>query len=59
MNAAEITALSTGIPAILAAITALITALKSHGKSSVTAAQLQAHLDTVQKPVAPNEHLMP
>jgi hypothetical protein len=33
MNAAEITALATGIPSILAAITALIYALKAPAKA--------------------------
>lgn len=36
MNAAEITALATGIPAILAAITGLVTALRA--KNTATAA---------------------
>lgn len=63
MNSGEIAALATGIPAVLAAITALVTALKAHGKSSVTEAKLQSHLDNVSSvapaKVAPSEHLMP
>lgn len=43
MNAAEITALCTGIPAILSAITALVIALKAHTVATNTSADLAAH----------------
>lgn len=35
MNAAEITALSTGIPAILAAVTALVSSLRSRKAAAI------------------------
>jgi hypothetical protein len=44
VNAAEITAICTGVPAIIGAITALIVALKANGKSNATAASLSAHV---------------
>lgn len=46
MNAAEITAICTGIPAIIGAITALIIAIKSNGKSTATQATLAAHIES-------------
>lgn len=44
MNAAEITALCTGIPAILGAITALVIAVKAKGSSQATLKALTAHM---------------
>jgi hypothetical protein len=43
MNAATITALSTGIPAIIGAITALVVALKAHSKAADAKAAVEAH----------------
>jgi hypothetical protein len=45
MTGAEITAIVLGVPAIIGAITSLIVALRSNGKSTATAATLAAHLE--------------
>jgi hypothetical protein len=44
VNAAEITALCTGIPAVIAAVTALIYAVKAKGSSQATLKALTAHM---------------
>jgi hypothetical protein len=46
MNAAEITAICTGVPAIIGAITALIIALRANTKSNVA----------ISASVTPGEH---
>jgi hypothetical protein len=43
MNAAEITALATGIPAIIGAVTALIWAIRGKQAAAAHAANPQAH----------------
>lgn len=59
MNAAVITAICTGAPAIIGAITALVVAIKANGKANtattvannasvVTTAHLQAHSNAPQ-----------
>jgi hypothetical protein len=48
MTGAEITAIVLGVPAIIGAITSLIVALRSNGKSTATAATLAAHLETAK-----------
>jgi len=45
VSAAEITALCTGIPAIIGAITALVVALRSSTVATATRASLIAHAD--------------
>jgi hypothetical protein len=50
MNAQQILDLAAGIPAILAAITALVVALKAHSKAGVTAAVVNAHLMSFAHP---------
>jgi len=52
MNAATITALSTGIPAVLGAITALIVALRSNSKANFTADKVIGHIVSSHTPVA-------
>jgi hypothetical protein len=44
VNAAEITALCTGIPAVIAAVTALIYAVKAKGQSAATMKAWTAHM---------------
>jgi hypothetical protein len=43
MNAATITALCTGIPAVLGAVTALIIALKAHGAATTASRAVADH----------------
>ena len=44
MNAATITAICTGIPAVVGAITALVVALKSHGTATAAKSTIDAHI---------------
>jgi hypothetical protein len=44
VSAAEITAICTGIPAIIGAVTALVIALKSKSQSGATLSALTAHM---------------
>lgn len=47
MSTAEIVALVTGIPAILAGITALIVALRSNGTAKTAVAAIIAHATSI------------
>ena len=49
MNAAEITAVCTGVPAIIAAITALIYAVRGSKVATATRAQFVQHMTDVAK----------
>jgi hypothetical protein len=44
VNAAEITAICTGVPAIIGAVTALIIALRANGSTQATLKALTTHL---------------
>jgi hypothetical protein len=50
MNAAEITAICTGAPAIIGAVTALVVALRAKGSTQATLKALVAHM------TAPGQH---
>lgn len=60
MDAAEITAICTGGPALLAAIGATVVSIISAMKSTAANAKIDTHIAHVTQDVAPsNEHLMP
>jgi hypothetical protein len=45
VNAAEVTAIILGVPSILGAVTALIIAIKAHGKAAAAQAAVTAHVE--------------
>jgi hypothetical protein len=49
MGAATITAICTGVPAVIGAVTALIIALKSHGTATAASQAVTDHIASTDK----------